>query len=65
MMCEDCEQDETLAVVYSRKVERRGWRAPAKAATAPRHENAVPSRGAGAAFSCEPPRRIDRGAEKG
>ena len=65
MMCEDCEQGETLAVVYSRKVERRGWRAPAKAATAPRHDDAVVRRGTGPGFCCEPPRRLHRGAEKG
>lgn len=64
MMCEDCEQGDTLSVVYSRKVERRGWRAPAKAATAPRLDDGGGKRGPQRAFSCEPSRRSDRGAEK-
>lgn len=63
-MCEDCEQGDALAVVYSRRVERRGWRPPAKAANAPRHRDvAVPRSDEAARFSCERPRRTDRKPE--
>ena len=64
-MCEDCEQGESMMVVYSRKVERRGWRPPAKAASAPRHSDAAVTGGddAGPQFSCERPRRGERRRE--
>jgi hypothetical protein len=67
-MCEDCEQGETLMVVYSKKLDRRGWRPPAKAATAPRlRDDASDKANArdkpGARFACERPRRGERRPE--
>ena len=66
-MCEDCEQGDALMVVYSRKVERRGWRPPVKAASTPRHSEATAARGddAGPQFSCERARRTGRKREIG
>jgi len=57
-MCEDCERGEALAMVYSRKLDRKGWRPPAKAATVARHsDRAQPDRRASSAsFVCERPR---------
>jgi hypothetical protein len=34
-MCEDCEEIEPLTVAYYGKMDRRGWRPPATAMTAP------------------------------
>jgi hypothetical protein len=67
LMCEDCEQGEALMVVYSRKIERRGWRPPAKAATVPRTTNTVTKRSKDAPpkFSCERSRGADREPEAG
>jgi hypothetical protein len=64
-MCDDCEQNGSLMVVSSRRLDRRGWRPPAKAATVARHSDvdvpggpANPSR-----FSCEPSRPTERRRE--
>jgi hypothetical protein len=54
-MCEDCEQGEALSVVYSRKLDRRGWRPPAKAATVARDRD-DPQPGETKSFACEPSR---------
>jgi hypothetical protein len=66
-MCEDCERGDTLAVVYSRKVDRRGWRPPAKAANPPRSADAETARGKDVPprFACERTRRSNRRSEIG
>jgi hypothetical protein len=65
-MCEDCEQGDTLMVVYSRKVERRGWRPPAKATNPPRLRDDAVSRDKDTPrFSCERSRPTKRRPEIG
>jgi hypothetical protein len=61
-MCEECEEIEPLTVAYYGKVNRRGWRPPAQARTAPVHdERPVSGRPyAIAVFACEAaPREAD------
>jgi hypothetical protein len=43
LMCEECEQAETLGAIYMRKANRYGWRPPAETTTAPRYDNAANS----------------------
>ncbi|HLH92394.1 MAG TPA: hypothetical protein VKX28_28530 [Xanthobacteraceae bacterium] len=38
-MCDECEEIEPLTVAYYGKMERRGWRPPASAATEPIHDD--------------------------
>jgi len=63
-MCEECEQGDSLMVVYSRKLDRRGWRPPAKARTVARHtDRAVSDEIAQPRFACEPSLRTRRTRE--
>jgi hypothetical protein len=38
-MCDECEEIEPLTVAYYGKVDRKGWRPPAAAKTAPVHDD--------------------------
>ncbi len=62
-MCEECEEIEPLTVAYYGKADRKGWRPPAAAKTAPVHDDRVISARpyAIAVFVCEPaaPREVD------
>ena len=60
-MCEECEEIEPLTVAYYGKVDRKGWRPPAAARTAPVHEEVSARPYAIAVFACEPagPREVD------
>jgi len=42
-MCEDCEEIEPLTVAYYGKADRKGWRPPAAARTAPVHDDRLVS----------------------
>jgi hypothetical protein len=55
-MCEDCEEIEPLTVAYFGKADRKGWRPPAAARTAPVHDDRVVSGRPYAipVFVCEP-----------
>jgi hypothetical protein len=64
-MCEACEQGETLDVVYSRRVDRRGWRPRAKAASEPRLTDARTPTKSVATFACEGSRDTKRQSEIG
>ncbi len=39
MMCDECEEIEPLTVAYYGKADRKGWRPPAAAKTAPVHDD--------------------------
>ena len=65
-MCEECERGDTLAVVYSRKLDRRGWRPPAKAKTVARHTSkTVTPDDRAASFACAPSKSVRRREEIG
>ena len=61
-MCDECEEIEPLTVAYYGKMERRGWRPPASASTAPIHDDrlatgrpyAIQYAGDAPRFVCEP-----------
>ena len=38
-MCDECEEIEPLTVAYYGKADRKGWRPPASARTAPVHDD--------------------------
>ena len=42
-MCDECEEIEPLTVAYFGKLERKGWRPPAAAKTAPINDDRVVS----------------------